>query len=71
VSDAELYWDAAYAIARRLMAQYPNVDLSTVTLNMIYNWAVALPEFKDDPWLANDDLLSAIFQEWLEETSPL
>ncbi len=71
MSDAELYWDAAYAIARRLMAQYPNVDLSTVTLNMIYNWAVALPEFKDDPLLANDDLLNAIFQEWLEETSPL
>lgn len=67
----ELYWDAAYAIARRLMAQHPHVDLSTVTLNMIYNWAVALPEFKDDPHLANDDLLTAIFQEWLEETAPL
>jgi FeS assembly protein IscX len=51
------------------MALYPQVDLNTVTLGMIYNWVVALPEFQDDPQLANDELLSAIFQEWLEERS--
>lgn len=67
----ELYWDGAYAIARRLMAAQPNADLSQITLNMIYNWTIALPEFKDDPQLANDDLLSAIYQEWYEETHPL
>lgn len=67
----DLYWDGAYAIARRLLAELPNTDLSQVTLNMIYNWVVALPEFKDDPQLANDELLAAIYQEWYEETHPV
>lgn len=67
----ELTWDASYALARRLMATHPGVDLDGVTLNMLYNWVVALPEFSDDPQLANDDLLQAIYQEWYEETHPL
>ena len=67
----ELYWDGAYAIARRLMAEQPNADLTQITLNMIYNWTIALPEFQDDPQLVNDELLSAIYQEWYEETHPL
>ena len=71
MSAEELYWDGAYAIAHRLMALHPNIDLNTVTLNMIYNWVVALPDFKDDPQLANDDLLAAIYQEWYEEVNPL
>jgi FeS assembly protein IscX len=67
----ELYWDSAYSIARRLIAEQPQADLSQVTLNMLYNWVLALPEFKDDPELANDELLNAIYQEWYEETHPL
>jgi len=67
VSVEELYWDSSYAIARRLIAAYPRVDLSTVTLNMIYDWVLALPDFVDDPQLVNDDLLQAIYQEWYEE----
>ena len=63
----DLYWDGAFAIARRLRAEHPAVDLSQVTLNMLYNWVVALPDFRDDPQLANDDLLAAIYQEWYEE----
>ncbi len=70
MSAETLYWDSSYAIARRLMEVHPNIDLSTVTLRMIYNWVVALPEFQDDPQLANDELLTAIFLEWLEERSP-
>ena len=66
-----LYWDGAYAIARQLHAAQPHIDLSQVTLNMLYNWVIALPDFKDDPNLANDDLLAAIYQEWYEETHPL
>jgi FeS assembly protein IscX len=69
--DEELYWDGPYAIARRLRAAHPDVDLSSVTLKMIYNWVVALPEFNDDPQLANDGLLAAIYQEWYEEINPL
>jgi FeS assembly protein IscX len=67
----DLYWDGAYAIARQLQAAQPQIDLSQVTLNMIYNWVIALPDFKDEPDLANDDLLAAIYQEWYEETHPL
>ncbi len=67
----ELYWDSAYAIARRLMAAHPGIDLGAVTLNMLYNWVVALPDFRDDPQLVNDELLTAIYQEWYEETHPL
>ena len=67
----DLYWDASYALARRLMAAHPSVDLETVTLAMIQAWVTALPDFADDPTLVNDDLLAAIYQEWYEEVNPL
>ena len=71
MSVEELYWDSSYAVARRLIAAHPGVDLSTVTLNMVYDWVLALPDFVDDPRLVNDELLQAICQEWYEETHPL
>ena len=71
MTDKELYWDASYALARRLMREHPGIDLADVTLKMIYNWVVTWPDFRDDPRLVNDDLLSAIYQEWYEETHPL
>ena len=71
MSDEDLYWDATFAIARHLKAAHPQVDLSQVTLDMLYNWVIGLPTFKDDPHLANDDLLTAIYQEWYEEITPL
>ncbi len=67
----ELYWDAAYAVARRLADEHPRVELEDVTLNMIYNWVISLPDFKDDPELANDDFLEAIYQEWYESRTTL
>jgi FeS assembly protein IscX len=70
MSAEALYWDSSYAVARRLMEVHPDADLNAVTLRMIYNWVVALPEFQDDPHLVNDELLTAIFQEWLEERNP-
>ncbi len=66
-----LYWDASYAVARRLDEAHPGVDLSTVTLNTLWAWVLALPEFADDPQLANDDLLEAIYQDWYEAKHPL
>lgn len=71
MTDEPLYWDASYALARRLMALYPEVNLGEVTLQMIYNWVVALPDFQDDPQLVNNDLLDAIYQEWYEERNPV
>jgi FeS assembly protein IscX len=53
------------------MAAHPGADLSAVTLNMLYNWVIALPDFADDPQLVNDELLQDILREWYEETHPL
>jgi len=38
---------------------------------MVYNWVISLPDFKDEPELANDDLLEAIYQEWYESRTTL
>jgi FeS assembly protein IscX len=62
-----LIWDSTYAIALALKKAYPGVDLETVTLGDIFAWTVALPGFDDDPDLVNDEILSAIFQDWYEE----
>lgn len=37
----------------------------------IFHWTMALPEFDDDPELANDGILNAIYQEWFEEVTRL
>lgn len=65
-----LTWDDSYAIALALRQQHPQIDLESVSLKTIYHWTVALPDFDDDPALANDDILAAIIQEWLEEANP-
>jgi FeS assembly protein IscX len=66
-----LYWDESYAVARRLAEAHPGVDLSAVTLNTLWAWVLALPGFADDPQLANDDLLEAIYQDWYEAKYPI
>ncbi|HNB51425.1 MAG TPA: Fe-S cluster assembly protein IscX [Anaerolineales bacterium] len=62
-----LVWDASYAIAKALQATYPEINLEEVSLQMIYQWTLALPAFDDDPELANDEILTAIYIDWLEE----
>jgi len=62
-----LTWEASYAIALELRRQHPEVNIEEVTLGQIYNWTVNLLEFEDDPLLANDDILYAIYQDWYEE----
>jgi FeS assembly protein IscX len=64
-----LTWDDSYAIARALRELHPQVNLESVSLGMIYEWTKALPEFQDDPELANDAILSAIYLEWFEEVN--
>jgi FeS assembly protein IscX len=66
-----LTWDDSYAIALALMARQPQINLEDVSLGMIYRWTVALPEFADDPALANDEILAAIYQAWFEEATTL
>jgi FeS assembly protein IscX len=62
-----LTWDDSYAIARALRQQHPQIDLAEVSLEMIYHWTLDLAEFSDDRELANEAILMAIYQEWLEE----
>lgn len=66
-----LTWDDSYAIALALQKIHPQVDLEQVSLSMIYRWTLALPDFVDDPQLANDAILAAIYQEWFEEENPV
>ena len=66
-----LSWEDSYAIALALRNKYPDINLEAVSLNMIYQWTMALPEFFDDGELANDAILSAIYQEWFEEINSL
>ena len=62
-----LTWDDSFTIALSLSRDHPDVDLEQVSLGMIYRWTLELPEFADDPQLVNEEILSAIIQEWLEE----
>lgn len=66
-----LYWDSVYEIALALKSQFPNEDLEKTSLHEIFEKTIALANFHDDPILANDDILAAIFQEWYEECNPL
>jgi FeS assembly protein IscX len=69
--DITLTWDDSYAIALALIARYPQANLEDVSLSMIYQWTINLPEFCDEPVLANDAILASIYQEWFEEVNPV
>lgn len=69
--DELLTWDDSYSIALELIKHYPNAKLEDLSLNNIYHWTLALPEFQDDPALANEAILMAIYQEWYEEVNPV
>ena len=62
-----LTWDDSYAIAFSLKQQHPGFSLEEISLEMIYQWTLALPGFDDEPGLVNEEILNAIIQEWLEE----
>ncbi len=63
-----LNWESTYAIALALKSARPHENLQNVSLQMIFDWTVSLPQFEDDPSLANDGILAAIYQDWFEET---
>jgi FeS assembly protein IscX len=66
-----LSWEDSYAIALALSAQHLNINLEEVSLGLIYRWTLELQGFQDDPELANEEILSAIYQEWFEEANPV
>lgn len=67
----QLYWDAIYEIVLALKASRPQENLEDASLGDIFKWTIALPQFADDPELANDEILGAIYQEWFEEINPV
>ena len=70
-TDKPLYWDAIYEIVLALQASYPDEELDNLSLQHLFERVTALPNFADDPALANDDILAAIYQEWFEENNPI
>jgi FeS assembly protein IscX len=62
-----LTWESTYAIALVLKREHPGIDMETVTMGDIQRWTLALEDFDDDPALVNDEILSAIYQDWYEE----
>jgi FeS assembly protein IscX len=65
-----LYWDASYEIVMGLIEAHPGVDVETIGVEQLYQWVIALPDFADDPELANEGILNGILREWYEEVSP-
>lgn len=62
-----LNWESTYGIALALKEKHASINLEDVSLNQVYRWTLQLPEFQDDPALANDGILAEIYQNWLEE----
>jgi FeS assembly protein IscX len=62
-----LDWEATYEIVLRLMELYPTLDLDTLGLQQLLDMILGLPEFVDDPRLANESLLNEVLREWIEE----
>jgi FeS assembly protein IscX len=65
---SELYWDTTYAIALTLMAEHPELDPQRVGLDQLCQLILDLPNFMDDPALANERILMDIQITWYEET---
>ncbi len=63
-----LTWESTYAIALALRREHPRAELVDISLRQIYHMVLKLPDFKDDPGLANDAILTEIYHDWLEET---
>lgn len=64
-----LYWESSYEIVLALMEAYPEFDVESVGMEQLYQMVIALPDFADDPELANEGILKQLLREWYEETS--
>ena len=66
----KIYWDATYEIVLSLIETHPDADLDAMGLQQLNQLIVALPDFADDPELANDGILTEILREWYVEINP-
>ncbi|NLF65337.1 MAG: Fe-S cluster assembly protein IscX [Chloroflexi bacterium] len=62
-----LYWDATYAIVMALLEHYPEIEPGEIGLHELQHLVIGLPDFKDDPGLANERILMDIQITWFEE----
>ncbi len=69
--DDYLTWDDSYSIALALKTTHPDIRLEDLSLQQIYLWTLEIPRFRDDPTLANEDILLSIYREWYEEVNPV
>ena len=60
-------WTDTQEIAIALSEAHPDQDPNTVNFVDLYKWAMALPEFNDDPKRCGERILEAIQQAWIEE----
>jgi FeS assembly protein IscX len=63
----KLYWDATYEIVLSLKAAYPDTDIDSLGLEQLFQYIVTLPNFADEPEVANEGILNEILREWYEE----
>ncbi|NUQ04344.1 MAG: Fe-S cluster assembly protein IscX [Anaerolineae bacterium] len=49
------------------MELHPGADIEHVGTDQLFHWIVALPDFVDDPALANEGILNGILRDWYEE----
>ena len=62
-----LYWDASFEIVQALQEAFPSINMDDIGLQQLHQWIIELPNFADDPVLANDGILRGILREWYEE----
>ncbi len=60
-------WTDVHLIAIELAEVHPDVDPLTVRFTDLYNWVLALPDFKDDPKHSGEKILEAIQMAWIDE----
>ena len=52
-----LKWTDSREIALDLIDAHPDVDPKTIRFTDLYNWVLALPNFKDDPQHSGEKIL--------------
>ena len=66
---SDLSWDSPYAVALALIEAHAELNVEDIGYEQLVTLVTALPNFIDDPELANEKLLDDIIRDWYEEVS--